>query len=600
MALLNGLLDRLLANHQEALLLSPGRPPRYRTDGAEIDAAAFELDDTIILELLEEVSPTSVVPDAPTGLRHQFVRRHRGVELGFAATATAEGWSLAVGPLPKEQASDDDSPPAPISGSLTSDSPAAGSLVADSLVADSLVADSLVADSTAPDPLTPDPLAPDLLRPALPAPSEGPAPSQEPETPVVEPATGKAPSPLPAPGSVQAPASAARQAAAVPACTAAVVCPAATAGSHRLPAIDELLAAMLQRGASDLHLSSGQHPWLRLDGELSKIDEWSAPDSAELTTTLARLMPTRNREQFEATNDTDFAHEIAGLGRFRINVFRERQGVGAVFRHIPITPPSFEELGLPSVLRALTKLPKGLVLVTGPTGSGKSTTLASLIHLINRSRRDHIITIEDPIEFVHQSDQCMVTQREVGPHTGSFHHALRAALREDPDIVLVGEMRDLETMSTAIHTAETGHVVFGTLHTTSAPSTVERVIGQFPRDLQGQIRLMLADSLRAVISQTLLRKIGGGRVAAFEVLLGTPAVSNLIREGKTFQIASTMQTGKGIGMRTLADSLFSLVTEGIVEPAEAYRKAVFKEALAGKFDAAGIRLEGRPKSELAA
>ena len=534
MALLNGLLDRLLANQQEALLLSPGCPPRYRTDGAETDVAAFELDDAVILALLDEVSPTSVVPDAPAGLRHRFVRRHRGIKLDFAATATADGWSLAVGPLPKEGVPEGDAPPTPVFES------------------------------------------------------------------VVEPAPGETPSLALGPGPVRVPAPGARQAAAVPACTAAVVYPAATAASRGLPGIDEILAAMLERGASDLHLSAGQSPRLRLDGELCKVDEWGAPDSAQLTSTLAKLMPPRNRGQFEATNDTDFAHEIADLGRFRINAFRERHGVGDVFRHIPSTPPSFEELGLPSVLRALTKLPKGLVLVTGPSGSGKSTTLASLIHLINRSRRDHIITIEDPIEFVHESDQCMVTQREVGPHTGSFHHALRAALHEDPDIVLVGEMRDLETMSTAIHAAETGRLVLGTLHTTSAPSTVERVIGQFPRDLRGQIRLMLADSLRAVISQTLLRKIGGGRVAAFEVLLGTPAIGDLIREGNTPQIASNMETGKSIGMRTLTDSLFSLVTEGIVDPAEAYRKAVFKEALAGKLDAAGIRFKGAPKDELVA
>ncbi len=374
--------------------------------------------------------------------------------------------------------------------------------------------------------------------------------------------------------------------------------PAEVSGSGALPGIEKLLMAMLECGASDLHLSANQKPRMRLDGSLVEEARWGTPDSDELSAALVQIMPARNREEFEATNDTDFAHEILDLGRFRVNAFRERHGVGAVFRHIPFQLPSFEDLGLPEVLREFTKLSKGLVLVTGPTGSGKSTTLAALIDLINHSRQDHIITIEDPIEFVHVSDQCLVTQREVGPHTGSFGHALRAALREDPDIVLVGEMRDLETMSTAIHTAETGHLVFGTLHTTTAPGTIERLIGQFPGDLQAQIRMMLADSLRAVVSQTLLKKIGGGRVAAFEVLLGTPAVTNLIRESKTFQIASSMQTGKKIGMSTLTDSLFKLVAQKLVDPAEAYGKAVFKEALAGKLEAAGIALEGVTDTEL--
>ncbi|HKI85209.1 MAG TPA: type IV pilus twitching motility protein PilT, partial [Thermoanaerobaculia bacterium] len=248
-------------------------------------------------------------------------------------------------------------------------------------------------------------------------------------------------------------------------------------------------------------------------------------------------------------------------------------------------------LGLPEVVRNLAYLSKGLVLVTGPTGSGKSTTLAAIVDRINRLRHDHIITIEDPIEFVHPSRLCMVNQREVGVHTGSFKQALRAALREDPDVVLVGEMRDLETISIAIETAETGHLVFGTLHTTTAASTVERLVDQFPGDRQAQVRVMLADSLRAVIAQTLLKKIGGGRIAAYEILICTPAVANLIREGKTFQIASAMQTGKRQGMVTLTDALFDFVEKKLVEPREAYIKAVDKETLAQKFEAAGIKLE---------
>ncbi len=366
---------------------------------------------------------------------------------------------------------------------------------------------------------------------------------------------------------------------------------AATAAAKSIAGVPDLLLELVERDGSDLHLSAHQPPRIRRHGLLEPLAGYAAPSSEELKQLLFQITPERNRDQFESTHDTDFAFEIPDTARFRINLFRDRLGVGAVMRVIPTEIPTFESLGLPEVMRQVIHLSKGLVLVTGPTGSGKSTTLAALIDLINGERADHIITIEDPIEFVHPSRRCLVNQREVGVHTESFQKALRAALREDPDIVLVGEMRDLETTSTAIETAETGHLVFGTLHTTTAPSTVERLIDQFPADRQGQIRMMLAESLFAVISQVLLRRVGGGRVAAFEVLVGTPAVSNLIREGKTFQIASAMQTGRRQGMQLLNESLIGLVKKGHVEPLEAYRKSVEKDELLAKLKAEGIELE---------
>ena len=294
---------------------------------------------------------------------------------------------------------------------------------------------------------------------------------------------------------------------------------------------------------------------------------------------LDPIIPQPNQDEFARRNDTDFAYEIKGLARFRANVFLDRKGRGAVFRVIPAKILTAEELGLSPAILKLCKLNKGLVLVTGPTGSGKSTTLCAMIDYINRTRNDHIITIEDPIEFVHQNQQCLINQREVHNHTRSFKDALRAALREDPDVLLVGELRDLETIAIAIETAETGHLVFGTLHTTTAASTVDRVIDQFPADRQSQIRVMLSESLRGVIAQTLCRKIGGGRVAALEVLLTNGAISNLIREAKTFQIPSMMQVGRAQGMVALNDALADLVKKGLVTPEEAVLRAVDKGGL---------------------
>jgi twitching motility protein PilT len=354
--------------------------------------------------------------------------------------------------------------------------------------------------------------------------------------------------------------------------------------SEHRAAMDVLFRILVQSGASDLHLRTGEPPMLRLHGELSRQEQ--PPLSAErLEAMLLSIMTGKEVGEFRDGGDTDWAYEIEGLARFRCNAGRDRFGAMGVFRVIPNQIRTAEEMGLSQEVQNLCYLTKGLVVVTGPTGSGKSTTLAGLVDLINRTRTDHIITIEDPIEFVHPSKKCLVTQRQVGLHTRSFKHALRAALREDPDIILVGEMRDLETVSIAIETAETGHLVFGTLHTTTAASTIDRIIDQFPPDRQAQVRVMLSESLRGVIAQTLCKKIGGGRVAAREVLLTIPAVSNLIREGKTFQIPSIMQVNRKGGMVTLNDALIELVDARLVEPKEAYMKAVEKAGFAAALKA---------------
>ncbi len=345
----------------------------------------------------------------------------------------------------------------------------------------------------------------------------------------------------------------------------------------RAQGIEALFHAMFHAGASDLHLSVSAPPMIRKDGRVMPLDAGAAAlTHSDIERLVNPIAPDRNREEFARRHDSDFAHEVPGLARFRVNVFSDRKGMGAVFRVIPSEILTAETLGLSPHILKLCHLTKGLVLVTGPTGSGKSTTLCAMIDYINRTRNDHIITIEDPIEFVHENKQCLINQREVHVHTDSFKDALRAALREDPDIILVGELRDLETIAIAIETAETGHLVFGTLHTTTAASTVDRVIDQFPADRQAQIRVMLAESLKGVIAQTLCRKQGGGRVAALEVLMVNSAIGNLIREGKTFQIPSMMQTGRGQGMVSLNDALFEHVKSGAVEPEEAYLKAVDK------------------------
>jgi len=432
-------------------------------------------------------------------------------------------------------------------------------------------------------PITKDPLAPAqitaLAREIAPAPLQdqlglgGPVsfeyPSPGGATRVEVTNGGDGPRVIIRPGGAAAPPEPARAAAAVGG---------GTANARAL--LEHLLRLTVETGASDLHLRTGEQPILRQDGELVR-QEGAVLEREALEAMLFSIMPAPDQATFRESGDADWAHEVEGVARFRCNAAQERRGPMGVFRVIPSKIRSAEELGLSPEIQKLCYLTKGLVLVTGPTGSGKSTTLAAMVDLINRTRTDHILTIEDPIEFVHPPQKCVVTQRQVGQHSRSFKAALRAALREDPDIIMVGEMRDLETVSIAIETAETGHLVFGTLHTTTAPSTIDRIIDQFPVDRQAQVRVMLAESLKGVIAQVLCRRIGGGRAAAKEVLLSIPAVSNLIREGKTFQIPSIMQTNRKAGMVTLNDALIELVEQKQVEPKEAYLKAVEKAAFAG-------------------
>ena len=334
--------------------------------------------------------------------------------------------------------------------------------------------------------------------------------------------------------------------------------------------LDAFFKLMVDQGASDLHLVSGSQPILRVSGELQRV-RYAVLESDDLKKMLYEVATEYKIKQFEEMGDIDFAYEIPGLARYRANYFVQKYGVAAVFRQIPDTILTVEQLGLPPVLNKLPLYPKGLVLVTGPTGSGKSTTLAALVDYANTHRKDHILTIEDPVEFVHKSRNCIVNHREVGLHTKSFTAALRAALREDPDIIMVGEMRDLETISLAVEAASTGHLVFGTLHTQSAAKTVDRIIDVFPHDQQEQIRATLADSLQAVVAQTLFkRRDRRGRCAALEILIATPAVRNLIRDGKTFQIPTVLQTGKKFGMQSLDDAILEHLEKGRINPEDAY------------------------------
>jgi twitching motility protein PilT len=340
--------------------------------------------------------------------------------------------------------------------------------------------------------------------------------------------------------------------------------------------IDAFFKLMHEQGASDLHMVSGHQPVLRIGGELERV-KYPTLENDALKSMLYEITPEHKIKEFEETGDVDFAYEIPGLARYRVNFFQQKYGIGSAFREIPSRIMTCEELGLPKVVQRLATLPRGLVLVTGPTGSGKSTTLAAIVHEANLLRKDHIITIEDPIEFVHKSEKAVINHREVGFHTKSFAAALRGALREDPDIIMVGEMRDLETINLAIEASETGHLVFATLHTNSASKTVDRIIEVFPVNQQEQIRNTLADGLRAVISQTLFkRRDKKGRVAALEIMIANPAVRNLIREGKTYQIPSMIQTGKKYGMQSLDDAIMDLLTKKIINPDDAYTRCIDK------------------------
>jgi twitching motility protein PilT len=340
--------------------------------------------------------------------------------------------------------------------------------------------------------------------------------------------------------------------------------------------IDAFFKLMFDQGASDLHLVSGQQPILRLHGDMERV-KYKMLEDGELKAMLYEIAPELKIKQYEETGDVDFGYEIPGVARFRCNFFNQKYGCGAVFRQIPTKVNTADELGLPPLLKRAALLHKGLVLVTGPTGSGKSTTLAAMVDHANKHRKDHIITIEDPIEFVHQSQGCLVNHREVGTHTRSFSAALRGALREDPDIILVGEMRDLETIRLAIEAAETGHLVFATLHTTNAAKTVDRIIEVFPHEEQGQIRSALSTSLKLVVAQTLFKRVDKkGRCAALEIMVVTPAVANLIRENKTFQIPSAIQVGKQFGMQTLDDAIMEVLQKKWIGAEEAYNKCIDK------------------------
>ncbi len=343
--------------------------------------------------------------------------------------------------------------------------------------------------------------------------------------------------------------------------------------------IDGFLNLVKETGASDLHLAATQQPMIRLHGDIERIDH---PPFQEdyLKQILYEITPEIKIKQFEETGDVDFAYALPNVGRFRVNLFNQLRGMGAVFRLIPSKILSLEELGMPPSLKAFCGLERGMVLVTGPTGSGKSTTLAAMVDYINKTRKAHILTIEDPIEFVHQPLLCSINHREVGTNTKSFAAALRGALREDPNVIMVGEMRDLETISLALEAAATGHLVFGTLHTQSATKTIDRIVDVFPADQQEKVRITLSEALKGVVAQALFKKTGGGRVAALEILGCTSAVANLIRESKTFQITSIMQTQKKVGMRTLDDAITELLNARYITPELAYEKAINKDLFA--------------------
>ena len=358
-----------------------------------------------------------------------------------------------------------------------------------------------------------------------------------------------------------------------------------------MSALDKLFSALQKNEGSDLHLSTGMPPMIRVHGTITPLKA-PAMEPEQIRKMLYEIMTEISRKQFDEGGDADWAYELKGVARFRCNAFMDRKGPGAVFRIIPNDFMTAKDLNLAQSILDLCSLPKGLVLVTGPTGSGKSTTLTAMIDYINDNRKEHVITIEDPIEFVHENKKCLINQREVHNHTESFSRALRAALREDPDIVLVGEMRDLETTHIAIETAETGHLVFGTLHTTTASSTVDRIIDQFPADRQQQIRTMLSSSLKGVIAQTLCKRKPKGRIAALEIMLATPAIANYIREGKTFQIESAMQVGGKLGMTLMNDALLQHVIDGLVDTEEALAKSLKRKDLLDRMESKGIDTTG--------
>jgi twitching motility protein PilT len=544
----------MLANADE-LRLNPGEPPCVTAGGQRRDLASQPMNARLILaaaaELLSQDELLELPSHRPRIVRHE----HEDVLYVIEIARSAAGVGMVIRPArpaPPRAAAPREAPKDAAPKSRRSQRPRA--------------------PSSPPAPLE---LAATPRGQA--AMAGGASPHADASKPTVN--IRKAETPEPRPAVAYAPAHAPAPAPAPPRSSPALGGPAR---------IDKLLREMLEAKASDLHLSAGNHPVMRVHGEIHFSTDQGVLSGADVSALVHEIMTDKAKHDFAELRDADFAHEIPGLARFRVNVFEDRNGVGAVLRQIPIEIITTDKLGLPKACTDLCWLSKGLVVVTGPTGSGKSTTLAAMIDYINKNRSDHIITIEDPVEFVHKNIKCLVNQREVGQNTKSFKNALRAALREDPDIVLVGEMRDLETIAIAIETAETGHLVFGTLHTTTAVSTVDRIIDQFPTDRQAQIRVMLSESLKGVVAQVLCKRIGGGRVAAHEIVLGSPAVTNLIRDGKTFQLASVMQTSKQQGMVTMNDSLFALVASKQVEAKEAWLKATDKSGLLGMFRNANI------------
>jgi twitching motility protein PilT len=567
MAIIDDYLRAVLGKNGEELFLSSGKGPVARTGGAPTQLSNTPLSVEQIESMIAEVVPAKRMQGAQFRFQYSgalgafiglgqrgegsiqvIVRKSSAGEPSFGASA-APAPAPAPSPAPAPR-------PAPAPVAAASPAPVA----APEPDASDGDFSALPLEAVA----APAPVAP--VRAAPPPPAPVMVQAAPPPQPVFTP-------PMPAPQA--APRSGPRV---MPVFSASAVI------TGTPPAINKLFEKMVRMKSSDLHLSSTVQPMVRIDGSMTAIKDEPALPPEKLYELLVPIMPERNLDEFEKTHDTDFAYEITGLGRFRCNVFMDRKGPGAVFRLIPTKILTADDLKLPDVVRMFANLSKGLVLVTGPTGSGKSTTLAAVVDLVNQTRDDHLITIEDPIEFVHPNKKCLVNQRELHTHTDSFKDALRAALREDPDIVLVGEMRDLETIEIAMETAETGHLVFGTLHTTTAASTVNRIIEQFPADRQAQIRVMLSESLRGVVSQTLCKRIGGGRVAVLEVLIVTSAVSNLIREGKTFQIPSVQQMAKNEGMSLQHEVLAEMVKKGIIEGKEAYIKAVDKKGFIGALE----------------
>jgi twitching motility protein PilT len=589
---LNEYLKTLLATSSYELRLEPNRNPYIVTANGNSDIGETPIPGTEIGLMIFPLIPPDVKQMLPSKPEIQFVHPHNLGRFSFTIQKSPAGFNVSVRPLLGEPLKDYPAASADAPDTLSevpAAPPAAGTMIENpSLELESTGAahdsasrvQEIDVERTQTPPVIEEPAAAPQVNTSTPPAEAAPQPSN-----LVPPAREYIPPKQPSAEPVDA-----------PVIEAEPLRDRRQTDRRKVNTImqdrmDTLFRAMAAEGASDLHMSVSIPPLIRKDGKIQPLPSGEQALTPEVMhELLTSIMPEKNREEFARRNDTDFAYEISGLARFRCNVFMDRKGMGGVFRIIPSKILTAEDLGLSKAIMDLCNLSKGLVVVTGPTGSGKSTTLCAMVDSINKTREDHIITIEDPIEFVHENNKCLVNQREVHNHTDSFKDALRAALREDPDILLVGEMRDLETISIAIETAETGHLVFGTLHTTTAPSTVDRIIDQFPADRQQQIRVMLSESLKGVIAQTLLPKKGGGRVAALEVLIVTPAISNLIREGKTFQIPSAMQTGRNHGMVMLNDALFEHVQNGLVEPKDAYIKAVDKAGFEVMLTRGGFKL----------